>query len=164
MENSMTNNEVNKEAQPSLGVDEMQFVKQMVEEKKKKEQRKALLDSYKNHPEVGDVFNELYNNGGLKAEIDNDPTILESETALKMAMKMSQMSYKQKVEAEKAKEVVEEKSESISVPAANASSGANVDPSVRTIKSLRDLDPRQLQNASIGGKVAASILSGKSIN
>ena len=141
--------------------EQKKFVEEQMREKQQVVQREQTLnDGLKD-----DTFKFFYENG-MKDMIEKDKSILDSPKAIELAMtatknqiELAELKAKQQQAEVKQEEPKPVETSGPATQVSSASTGG--DDSNKTLKSLKELDPRELTNASIGGKVAASILSGK---
>lgn len=158
MENINTTERLN------LNNDTMSWIEKKMAEEKKVEQRQNTLELLLKDEKAKYLYDH-----GLKDQLDKDPTILDNTKSIEMAMQMvrKDMEFAELKANQQKSEVKQEEQQPASTGPATQVSSANTsgnDSGDRRLGSLRDLDPNELQKASIGGKVAAAILSGNKIN
>jgi len=137
-----------------------EWARKRMEAEQKVEQRKETLDSHMKN----ESFKYLYDNG-MKDLLESDPTILDNETATKMAMQSAQAKIQLAEATAKATSATEVKQENTptqsagSGPATQSAGAAPAkDPYDEPIKNFKDIDTSRFKNLSEQGELAAEML------
>jgi len=140
-----------------LGQDDIQWMREKREKEQKVVQRESTLESHKQNQD----FKYLYDNG-LKAEIDNDPSILDNDTATRQAMKTVQAKIQLAEATAKATSATEVKQAEVVNNNGPASQGTTAsgtqDAYEQPIGSLRNMDVSKFKNLSKSGRLCAESL------
>jgi len=130
--------------------EEMRVMKEKLAREKQEAQRKQKLNTILNG-ENGEVYKELYNKGGLKDMIEKDPEILDSESALRLALNHAKSKYEQAMapkEEPKTQNTATAVDPTPLQPTASQPQPAQSDDSIN----LRQASIQEIQNAA-GGKL-----------